>query len=342
MIKRITALIILSTLIFLLARILIHSGTFKNIDPQFRGRVLEPLKVPYGPEDLDMDYKRNHLIFSAADRRAGGSEQDGIYFVDLNNSDALPQKIPHNYSGQLFPHGIFVLEEDSTTYVFVVNHQQTRDYIEKFIYNGNSLELVSRYTDELIQGANDVAALNANLFFVTRDHGFTKGWKRTLEDYLILPLAKVIKCNQGVFSIAVDGLQYANGINYSSDKSTLYVAETTGRNLRIYNINENYDLKLEKKIRVKTGVDNIDVDPEGKLWIGCHPKLLAFVAHAKNKKNLSPSQILMVDPEQNYAIEEIVMDDGSAFSGCSTALMHDNVLYAGVVFDPVIWRGKLK
>ena len=288
-----------------------------------------------------MDYKRNHLVFSSADRRNGGSGSDGIYRIDLNDSDNSPQKVLDNYPGQLYPHGIFVLEQDSTTYIFVVNHQKTGDYIEKFIYNGQAIEHISSYTHTLIQGANDVAALHPDLFYVTRDHGFVNGWKRTLEDYLILPLAKVIKCDMGNFTIAADGLQYANGINYSADKSTLYVAETTGRTLRIYNIGTDHELILEQKIATGTGVDNIDVDEDGKLWIGCHPKLLAFVAHAKEGKNLSPSQIIRIDPTEDYRIEEVVMDDGSAFSGCSTALYHNRILYAGVVFDPVIWRGKL-
>jgi arylesterase/paraoxonase len=342
MAKKLTFAIIITLLIGLLIRVLIHSGTFKNIKPQFQGTVLQSWKAPYGPEDLDMVYSKNHLIFSATDRRKGGSDQDGLYFVDLNKSNPTPEKIKDNYPGQMHPHGIFVLEEDSTTFVFVVNHQEPRDYIDKFVYDEGRLELISSYTDELIQGANDVAAITSNVFYATRDHGFKKGWKRTLEDYLILPLAKVVRFKEGKFSVVADGFQYANGINYSPDGSTLYVAETTGRRLNVFDIDEKHNLHLVQKIPTYTGVDNIDVDKKGKLWIGCHPKLLAFVAHAKDINNLSPSQVLKIDPENNYSIEEIVMDDGTAFSGCSTALMHEDVLYTGVVFDPIIWRGKLK
>jgi arylesterase/paraoxonase len=261
--------------------------------------------------------------------------------VDLNMDDQVIQKLEDDYPGQLYPHGIFVQEIESTTYVWVVNHQETQDYIEKFTYNGKALTHVSSFTDPLIQGANDVCALKDNLFYVTRDHGFTKGWKQKIEDYLILPIAKVILFNDDRFYEVADGLQYANGINVSPDKKELYVAETTGRNIRIYNILEDYSLMHTRKISTNTGVDNIDIDENGRLWIGCHPKLLAFVAHSKDPANLSPSEVIMIDPHQDFDINIIFVNEGKGFSGCSSAIYHNNILYAGVVFDPVIWRGRI-
>jgi arylesterase/paraoxonase len=337
--KKIILIGLAIVLIVVLARLVFYSGMLREVSNEFLGQELASWEAPAGPEDLDLDYKRNHLLISSADRRNAGSSSDGIYMVDLSMDGQVIKKIKDDYPGQLYPHGIFVQELDSTTYVWVVNHQETQDYIEKFTYNGKVLTHLASYTDPLIQGANDVCALKEDLFYVTRDHGFAKGWKQKIEDYLILPIAKIIVYNEGRFYKVADGLQYPNGINVSLDQKQLYVAETTGRNVRVYNILDDYSLTQTRKISMKTGVDNIDIDEKGRLWIGCHPKLLAFVAHSRDPANLSPSEIIMIDPNQEYSIKEIFLNEGEGFSGCSSALYYNKTIYAGVVFDPVIWRG---
>jgi arylesterase/paraoxonase len=86
------------------------------------------------------------------------------------------------------------------------------------------------------------------------------------------------------------------------------------------------------------------VDAEGNLWIAAHPKLLAFVGHAKDSLKRSPSQVLKLTPKagSDYAVEEMWMDAGDQLSGSSIALRHRDELYVGGVFQPRVIRIGLK
>ena len=43
------------------------------------------------------------------------------------------------------------------------------------------------------------------------------------------------------------------------------------------------------------GVDNIEIDADGILWVGGHPNLLRFKAYAQGKKETAPSEIIKID-----------------------------------------------
>jgi hypothetical protein len=49
------------------------------------------------------------------------------------------------------------------------------------------------------------------------------------------------------------------------------------------------------RIEIGSGVDNI-VDPDGRLWVAAHPKLLTFVRHVSDPTALAPSQVFRIGP----------------------------------------------
>ena len=190
---------------------------------------------------------------------------------------------------------------------------------------------------------NDVVAVDKDKFYVTNDHGTRGGIMRTLEDYLLIPWSYILYYNGQTFTKVRDGINYANGINISNDHSKLYVACVTGRELLSFKIKEDGSLSLADRLNLKTGIDNIDVDEDGNLWIGAHPKLLAFVAHADDSTKHSPSQALKLTPSGNsFAAEEIFLDDGKMISGSSVAVRYKNEVFVGVVFERKLLRMKLK
>jgi arylesterase/paraoxonase len=136
------------------------------------------------------------------------------------------------------------------------------------------------------------------------------------------------------FSEAARGIRYANGINWSTDGGTVYVGSSTGLRIRVYRRNRDtgalvfdYDLKL------RTGVDNIEVDPQDRLWVGCHPKLLTFAKHFADPNRLSPSQVLMITlrPEKPALVEEVFLDLGETISGSTVAAVYQDVMLIGAV-----------
>ena len=69
-----------------------------------------------------------------------------------------------------------------------------------------------------------------------------------------------------------------------------------------------------------TGLDNIDVAPDGALWIGAHPRMVDFLYHAQDPSKLSPSQILRVEPQAGGAARTLYTDMGGEISAVSVAV----------------------
>lgn len=90
-----------------------------------------------------------------------------------------------------------------------------------------------------------------------------------LEEYLRLPLAKVVYFDGAELRYVVDCICYANGVNVSPDGQTIHVAGTT--DLAIHLIDSDMagsDLQFSGRIDTGIGIDNIDVDQDGALWLG--------------------------------------------------------------------------
>jgi arylesterase/paraoxonase len=138
------------------------------------------------------------------------------------------------------------------------------------------------------------------------------------------------------FVEAATGIAYANGINVSPDGRLLYVCAATEGALHIYD-RDSLSGRLEHRdeIDLDTGVDNIEIEPDGDLWIAAHPQLLTFVEHAEDHWTVSPSQVLRLTPRKvgGYEVEEVYLDTGEQISASSVAAARGNRLLIGAVFD---------
>ena len=135
-------------------------------------------------------------------------------------------------------------------------------------------------------------------------------------------------------SVAADTLLYPNGINVSPDGQTVYVASALGMSMYVYERDaETGALAGADHVRLGTGVDNIDVQPDGTLLIGAHPKILDFVSHASDPAELSPSQVVRIEPSQKKA-GTIYLNLGKEISGVSVAAGYGDKMLLGQVFEP--------
>jgi len=321
------------------------AGEFKTIEPHFSGDCIAVEGV-VGAEDITF-LKDGTALISSDDRRnkvSGLNVQGTIYRYRPNDSnDKLFNLMPKLDIG-FHPHGISTYEDtDGKIYLAVVNHHSSGLFsalgghsVEIFIYNSDSLSHVKSISHPLMISPNDIVLINKDQFYVTNDHGTSSKRKQTLEEYLQLKRCDALFYDGNDFRVVASGLGFANGININDDGSLLYIAETLGKRLSIFSrdINTN-SLDFIEAIDFNSGIDNIEIDSDGNLWIGSHPKVITFSRHMKDSTILSPSQVykLSFEKENNHKIEEVYLNLGEELSGSTVAAVYDSTILIGSVFE---------
>ncbi len=222
----------------------------------------------------------------------------------------------------------------------MVNHPGGRGAaahaVEILRFEGGRFRHLETVRGELLVSPNDVAAVGRRAFYVTNDHGAGGGWRRFAEEALGLARATVVYFDGETMTRVADGLAYANGIATSRYGGEIYVAGTTRGLLYVFGRDADTGaLGRPFEIPLGTGVDNIEVDRHGMLWIAAHPKLLSFFRHARDAGRRSPSQVLWVDSDQTAEppVRPVYLDLGDELSGSSVAAPWGSRLLIGSVFE---------
>lgn len=337
-------LITLGVIILIIGIWFIHllwsAGQFKKIEPHFSGTCNQVGGLA-GAEDITIHPETGIAYISAYDRRAVNSGFPGygsIYAYNLNAPDPVLFKLTPQAGEDYRPHGISLYTDpERKDFLFVINHERGTHTVEVYELVGTLLYHTKSISDPLLVSPNDIVAVGPDRFYVTNDHHYASGFMRTVEDYLKLRLSNIVYYDGVRFTEAADGIGFANGINVSGDGKTLYVCATTEGSVLLYRRESSSgELTFQKKIELDTGVDNIEIDASGELWIGAHPKLLTFVAHAADASRLSPSQILHLSPKPSggFTIEEVYLNKGDELSAASVAAVLGKRMLMGSVFEP--------
>jgi arylesterase/paraoxonase len=317
------------------------AGEFKDIVPKNTG-MCRLISGVQSSEDITINPRTGMAFISSDDRRqwfAGGSAgvQGAIFGFDLSSTHPALIRLTKDLGFEFHPHGIgLYLPGEGTPSLFVVNHRSDGQFIEIFDIRNQTLSHRASISGKLMNSPNDVIPVGPNTFYVTNDHGSTSPFGRKLEDYLQLARSYVLYYDGKGFRKVAEKIAYANGINISHDGETVYVASTVAGGIRLYDRDiTSGSLTFQKAIDLGTGVDNIELDSDGNLWIGAHPKLLTFVKYAKDPNTRSPSQVLEIrfNGDGNYTVEEIYLNRGSPLSGSSAAAVFHGRLMVGSVFD---------
>lgn len=328
-----------------------QSGGFKTIENRFEGTT-QQISGGWGMEDITID-QTTGIAFISSDNRWATSlkhepEKGAIYVLNLNDSVLTPlSKTAHFEQEDFHPHGIsFYQTPEGKKMLFVVNHRKERAFVEVFEYKNDSLNHVLSVKGDLMVSPNDVVGVGEKEFYFTNDHDAQPSRNRTIKDYLQIGMGNIVhyKDNE-MHQMPFKRLKYANGINKSADGKKIYVAETTGRRILIFDRNiQTGALTKSSEIDTNTGVDNIELDTEGNLWVGCHPQLLKFSGHANNEKAFSPSEIIKIKllPNGKFEQKTVYMNDGSDISASSVGAVYKDMLLIGPVFQPHIVLGRMK
>jgi arylesterase/paraoxonase len=332
--------LILGILLLLTLKALYNFGAFRNPTTSYTNSLL--IEGIQGPEDITIDYERGILFISSDDRRArmqGKEVKGGIYTINLIEESLTPKKISPTLEFEFNPHGISLYKGAlGIARLFVINHRSTGHFIEIFDYRNGQLRHLESLTGPELKSPNDIVAVGIRAFYFTNDHGLEQGFKRLSSDLLKKGTASVGYFDGKSYRIVAENLNYANGINTSQDGDIVFVTETTGKKISAFQRSyTNGTLSLLHSLDLNTGADNIEINEDGSLLIAAHPNMLAFMRHAKDIKNNSPSQVLHLtySPKTGFEnLKEILTDDGKLLSGSSTAAFHGGRLFISNVFDP--------
>jgi hypothetical protein len=103
------------------------------------------------------------------------------------------------------------------------------------------------------------------------------------------------------------------------------------------NLGDNKDVYSAKLIAKLHGLDNVTFLNDKEILVTAHLRMLAFLKHYKDAKNISPTVVYRVNifTGEYKAIYE---NDGSDICGGSTALYYKGKLYISQVFEPFLLK----
>lgn len=331
----------------LVARTMMMAGVFDAVKPV--ALACKALPGVTGAEDIAIDRKSGLLFASASDRRATGSKADGIYTLSLARPEGGFAKLAGTPS-VFHPHGISLFRAaDGSLTLMAVNHlapdHHAVDIFEVTVADGIAKlnEIGDIQSDKLIH-PNDVAAVGKAQFYVTNDHGSVTPTGMQVENYLLLPRANVLYFDGAVFKEAASGLVFANGIAVSNDGRHVYVAESTARRVKTFARDPfSATLAQESSLDMPSGPDNIDVAPDGTLWVAGHPKMFDLLAYADDPSKPSPTEIFRLATKDGIpqSAAPVYANAGPEIGAGSVGAVADGTLFIGSIFDPKILQCRL-
>lgn len=294
-----------------------------------------------GVEDLTIDAEAKLALLSGYDRReriAGKTVRGAIWTYAIDGVggdpvDATAGSLPQGFH----PHGISLYRSnDGRKTLFVINHAGGKHSIEIFDVAGGSLVHRRTVTGSELISPNDIVGVGHDQFYVTNDHAYTSGWRRTLEDFGRLRLTTVFHFNGSAFTPVIEGLGGSNGINVSADGREVYVS--AGSELTIYVYDR--DLSSNKLVqRSAVGIpgfpDNIEVMANGDLLVGVHSKIFDLLSHVQDATKLSPSHVVLLssDKKGGFVPSTIYYNNGEEISGASVGGAAHGRLLIGPIFE---------
>lgn len=328
-----------------------RAGEMTTLTWRFDGTCTDVAGIA-GPEDMVLDRQRHVLWVSSDDRRPGSQTVPGS--IQAINFDApVMAPAPVTAVGRAFdasfqPHGISLfVGADGTRVLFVVNHPNGH-----MDYSGTTVELYEVGPDNgltfkraiAIPGLsriNDIIAVGPDRFYATSESDAAQGSiGERLGFILNTDHTGAIWYFDGTKGTRLaGGIAFANSLAVSPDGKRLYATGTLDRMLHIYDRDTaTGGLTKVDEAFIGTGLDNLDVEPDGRIWIGAHPKLFTFDAHANDPAGkVAPNQVIIVEPAadgKGGKVDQVLLQPGDAgVSGVTVAVRDGNRMVMGSVFS---------
>ncbi|MEO1475390.1 MAG: DUF3703 domain-containing protein [Pseudomonadota bacterium] len=323
----------------------VRAGETRNIVSAFDG-TCSPLTGFEGPEDLVWDREAGIVYAVGGDRRsfrAGGPGRAKIWSFPMTSpGSALPEDLAPAEPEIFRSFGMDLhIDEMGTRRLFVANRASDGHTIEIFrLAPSGGLSLERTLKHPLLRNPNDLVAIGKSEALVTLDKQADAGTLgEILEGARQLRTGRVLRIDAMTAEYVADGLQMANGIALSPNQTELYVGETVAQRLSVFTYDsQTRTLSFNRHVPLDTGVDNITVNPDGRVYIAGHPKLLTLaMGYQRSETSPSPSEVLVYNPSLG-SVERFYINDGSEHSGGSVAIVDDasGRMLIGSAFGPHI------
>jgi arylesterase / paraoxonase len=331
-----------------------RAGEFTTLVPVFEGTCRDVGGIP-GAEDIAIDRSSGTLFISSDDRRAfgkGSPVRGSIKILPLAGLESNPARIdatggkPERFQ----PHGLSLFQgSDGKTTLMVVNHpngpsNHVGTSVEIYDVSPKQ-ELIWRRSVSVagLTRINDIAATGPDSFYATSESDLRQGTLSEAWGTLVANdrTGAIWHFDGSKGKKLQSGLGFANSLALSPDGRTLYASGTQSRAIFIYDRNPPTNALVRRDAAlIATGVDNLDVEPDGRVWIAAHPRLLTFIRHARDPGEGAPSQVIVLEPSptgKGGKVDQVYLkekDDG--FSGASVAIRVGQTMVMGSVFEPGI------
>lgn len=330
--KILLSVFIIIVIICLCGGLYVYRLVNRDIDEHFSG-TCTAFEMNGSGEDVQVDRARGLAYISLFDRQAlakGDPVAPGdILRLDLTR---MPLEAVSAISDgpQLRPHGISLfIDHAGQRHLFVINHPEDRttgqEKIERYREESPGVfKHQETFESPLITRANDIAAIGERQFYVAQDADRKSGEKLTTLVYF----------DGDDYSVVADDIQSGGGINISDDCTSLYIAETGAKRIRVAGLDPvDGSVTTIEYVNLGTSPDNIDVAEDGSLWLGAHSNVAALVMHFILGSK-APSQILRIDLSgEKPVIKEIYLNAGQQISASSVGATYGNKLLIGSITD---------
>ena len=333
--------IVLSILLVFSAgfELLRFGGSFRAVNPEFSG-ACRPIALAASSEDIQIDRQRGIAYLSYLDRASlyGGQEVNGsIMLLDLNLPEPAPRAAMRFDPANFRPHGLSLWQQPGRpSRLFAISHLSKLEHVVE-IAELDSGGFVPRATihDATFAHPNAIAAVGPEQFYLVNDHPRQSDGRTRLTALLRLGNGSLVFHDGAMGRILLSDLQYPVGLALSPDRSRIYIAEGTGKALRIYRRDPADGIPtLEEVVDLGTAPDNLNVDDDGIVWMAAHPKLLSFTAHAQSPEKRAPTQVLRFDPNgPEPRLRQIYLDDGAQISAGTVAARWRDEFLIGALLD---------
>ncbi len=324
-----------------IGKFLVDSGQFTELHPHFEGTCTSLALAKGSSEDIVIDHAAGFAYLSVLDRKSlmRNPELDGaIERIDLKADTWTVEPALESGPSDLHPHGMSLyVGPDGAKKLFVISHPHNKPHtIEIFdATEDGKWKHAATVRDTLFVKPNDLAAVGPNQFYVANDSGAKNGFDRATEMMLGRQLSTLAYYNGDKGMPAVVDMTGAGGIAVSADGSTVWVAETAAKRIQVYGRDAaGGSLTPVRVIPLAGGPDNIDVAPDGSLWVAAHANTLALAKHFAAGAP-APTQILHIEDPASAApkVTEVYLNEGEQFSAGSVAAVYKNKMILGSITE---------